>query len=111
MATSKTRVYVTLSDQVNRLVEELSTVTGTPRATIVSEMLDQVAPVLETMIEAIRIVKEQPREAQRLMANFGAEAVGNLMQQQIEFDQTLNEIDARTMEGKKAKRRARPATK
>ena len=104
MAVKRKRVNVTLSWPLWELVGEVSEHTGQPKAGIITELLEEVRPALESTIEALRVVKERPHEAQRLMANFSAQAVSDLMQQQLELDKAL---DARTLEGRKARRAAR----
>lgn len=111
MSARRKRVMVSVSDEVMALVEQVHQLTGQSRSMVISEILDEVAPAFQATIEALRIVKERPRDAQRLLANFGAEAVGSLMQEQLDFDEKLNALDARTMEGKKARRRHARATK
>lgn len=96
------RVNVTLSDEVWALVEELHGLTGTPKAAVISEMLDEIAPVFRNTIEAVRIVQEQPREAQRLIQNFANEAVAKNAQAMLDLDAAL---DGRTVKGKRARRR------
>ena len=105
------RVQVTLSPEGMALLERYSVATGEPKATLLGELLEESLPALEAMVKAIEIVREQPREAQRLMTNFGAEAVQMLMQQQLEFDAKVSGIDGRTVKGKRAKKgRARGPT-
>lgn len=108
MATKPRRVHVTLPGPVWDLVGRISELTGQPKASIIGELVGELVPVLETTVEALTFVeKGRAREAQRLLANFSAEAVGGLMQQQLELDSA---IDARTIEGRKARRRARAGT-
>ena len=102
MAAKQKRLQVTLSPEVRALVEEVHQLTGTPRAAIVSEMLDEIAPVFQNTIHALRIVKEQPREAQRLVQNFANEAIGKATQAALDLDAA---IDARTVKGQRARRR------
>ena len=102
MAAKQKRLQVTLSPEVRALVEEVHQLTGTPRAAIVSEMLDEIAPVFQNTIHALRIVKEQPREAQRLIQNFVNEAIGRATQATLDLDSA---IDGRTVKGKRARRR------
>ena len=102
MAAKQKRLQVTLSPEVRALVEELHQLTGTPRAAIVAELLDEIAPVFQTTIHALRIVSEQPREAQRLIQNFSNEAIGKLAQATLDLDSA---IDGRTVKGKRARRR------
>lgn len=102
MATKQKRLQVTLSPEVRALVEEVHQLTGTPRAAIVSEMLDEIAPVFQNTIHALRIVKEQPREAQRLIQNFANEAIGKAAQAALDLDAAM---DGRTVKGQRARRR------
>lgn len=102
MAAKQKRLQVTLSPEVRALVEEVHQLTGTPRAAIVSEILDEVAPVFQNTIHALRIVKEQPREAQRLIQNFVNEAIGKAAQAALDLDAAM---DGRTVKGKRARRR------
>jgi hypothetical protein len=103
MPTLRKRINVTPSDEVWVLINEVNALTGTPKASIISEMLDAIAPVFQNTIQALRVVNDQPREAQRLIQNFANESIGRVAQQQLELDAA---IDARTVKGARAKRRA-----
>lgn len=96
------RVQVTLPWSLWELVTELADLTGTPRSSIIAELLVEVRPALETTIDALKLIKDRPLEAQRLMANFTAENIGYVMQQQLELNDA---IDGRTVEGRKQRRR------
>lgn len=102
MAAKQKRLQVTLSPEVRALVDEVHELTGTPRAAIISEMLDEIAPVFQNTIHALRIVKEQPREAQRLIQNFANEAIGKATQAALDLDAAM---DGRTVKGQRARRR------
>ena len=103
MTTKRKRLQVTLSDEVWELVNEVHALTGTPKAAVISEILDEVAPVFQNTIQALRIVKEQPREAQRLIQNMANSAIVQASQAALDLDSAL---DARTVKGKRARRRA-----
>lgn len=102
MPTKRKRLQITLSDEVWALVDEVHELTGTPKAAIISEILDEVAPVFQNTIHGLRIVKEQPREAQRLIQNFVNEAIAKAAQAALDLDAAM---DARTVRGKRARRR------
>ena len=102
MPSKQKRLQITLSPEVRALVDEVHELTGTPRSAIISEMLDEIAPVFQNTIHALRIVKEQPREAQRLIQNFANEAIGKVTQAALDLDSAM---DARTVKGKRARRR------
>ena len=103
MAAKRKRVQVTVSDEVWALVNEVHALTGTPRSAVISEILDEVAPVFQNTIHALRIVKEQPREAQRLIQNMANSAIAQTAQAALDLDVSL---DARTVKGQRARRRA-----
>jgi hypothetical protein len=94
-------LLLTPSDEVWQLVDEVHKLTGTPKAAIVSEILDEVAPVFLNQIEALRVLQESPREAQRLVQNFANESVGKLAQASLDLDAA---IDGRTVQGQRARR-------
>ena len=102
MPAKQKRLQITLTPEVWALVDEVHTLTGTPKAAIISEILDQVAPVFTNQIQALRLLKEQPREAQRLIQNFANESVGKLAQASLDLDAA---IDGRTVKGKREGRR------
>lgn len=103
MAGKRKRLLITPSDEVWALIDEVHQLTGTPKAAIVSEMLDEIAPVFQNTIHALRIVKEQPREAQRLIQNMANSVIAQASQAALDLDSAL---DARTVKGKRARRRA-----
>ncbi len=100
MATKRKRLNVTLSDEVWALVDEVHGFTGDSKSSIVSEILDEIAPVFVTQIQALRQLAEAPREAQRLIQNFSNVSIGKLTQANLDLDAAL---DTRTMKGKRGK--------
>lgn len=102
MPAKQKRLQLTLSPEVWALVDEVHTLTGKPKAAIISEILDEVAPVFANQIHALRVLKEQPREAQRLIQNFANESIGKMAQVSLDLDAA---IDGRTVKGKRAGRR------
>jgi hypothetical protein len=82
MPTLRKRINITPSDEVWALIDQVHALTGTPKAAIVSELLEEIAPVFQTTIQALSLVKEQPREAQRLVQNFANESVASLVRQE-----------------------------
>ena len=102
MPTKRRRIQVTPSDEVWKLVDEVHALTGTPKAAILAEILDEVAPVFTSQIQALRVLQESPREAQRLIQNFANESVGKLAQASLDLDAA---IDGRTVKGRRARRK------
>ena len=100
MATKRPRVNVTLSDEVWLLVDEIHRLSGTPKSAVIGEMLDTIAPVIATQIEALRMLHESPREAQRLIQKFANEGIAKVAQASLDLDAAM---DTRTVKGKRAK--------
>lgn len=100
MPTIRRRIQLTPSDEVMALIDEIHTLTGTPKAAILCEILDEVAPVFQSQLQALRMLQDRPREAQRIIQNFANEAVGKLAQANLDLDKAL---DPRTVKGKRAK--------
>ncbi len=73
------------------------------QSSIVAELVEMALPALRVMVEALKVVKEQPREAQRLVQNYGNEAVQQLAQGALDLDAAIT-ADGRTMKGKRARR-------
>lgn len=92
---------ITPSDEAMAMVSEIASITGATKTSVVAELLDVALPALQTMLEALRVVKEQPKEAERLLARFASAATADLAQAQMEFGE---HVDARTVKGQRRKR-------
>lgn len=84
------RVVVTPSPSTGPLLTALSEALGKPRATIVRELLDEAAPALQVMLEAVRVLKTRPEAAQAAMARLATSSINQLTQAQIDFDKALS---------------------
>jgi 1-aminocyclopropane-1-carboxylate deaminase/D-cysteine desulfhydrase-like pyridoxal-dependent ACC family enzyme len=93
-------VQVTLSLESWALVEEIAELTMTPKASILAEVFDVVLPSFASTMAALRLAKEQPREALRLVQNFASKSVMDVQQQNLELNAELS-----AQEAKKRKRR------
>lgn len=101
------RVAVTLSPEAMKLLDELAEVLGQSKASLVAELIDSALPAIQATVNAMAVAAEQPREAQRLMSNYANQASMELSQQQLALDAA---IDARTVKGKRTRRRANAST-
>jgi len=104
------RIHVTLSLEAWRMVEEISDLTGSPKAALLAEMFDEILPAFKSTIDALRVAKEQPREAQRLITNFGAKSVMDLQQATLNLDTAISEHEAKNKGKKPRKGRAGDAS-
>lgn len=88
------RIHVTLSLEAMAIVEEIAELTGAQKASVLAEMFDQVLPAIQSTISALRVAKQQPRQAQRLITNFGAKTVMQLQQAGLELDDAITAHEA-----------------
>lgn len=101
------RVQVTLSSEAWDLLTRIADALEQPKAAILAELVEELLPSMGNTIDAIKLAKEgQAREAQRLVTNFGAEAVMTLQQAQLEFDRLLTADEAKKRKGKGRGRRS-----
>lgn len=98
MPSKAPRIQVTLDPEAQKAVSELAELTSRSRSAVVGELVDMALPALLTMLDAIRLAKRQPLEAQRLLNRYANQATAELSQAQLEFDQS---IDRRTVRGKR----------
>ncbi|KJJ58722.1 hypothetical protein NG01_11505, partial [Corynebacterium diphtheriae] len=78
----------------------LATLSGQPKAAIVSELVDVALPAMSVTLDALRVVRRQPEEARKLLSQFAHQQTAHLAQVQLELDAAL---DARTVKGRRRK--------
>lgn len=63
MATRKRRIILSLSPELDKAIDRLAKAQERPRASVVVEILEQVAPQLDAFAEAIEVAKSAPNQA------------------------------------------------
>lgn len=96
------RVQVTLSEETWEQVERVADRLQKPKAAILAELIDAALPAMNVTIEALKLAQEFPREAQRLVTNYGAQAVMQLQQQQLELDAAITKKQGGARRGRTA---------
>jgi hypothetical protein len=97
------RVMVQLSPEARVLLDRMTAASGQPKSSLIAELVDAALPAVANALEAIEHAKAgRVEEASRLMSRFAHEATSDLAQQQLQLEQL---VDARTIAGKRAKRR------
>jgi uncharacterized protein (DUF1778 family) len=105
------RLQVTLTPETMAVLERAARLTGQRKATMAGELIEAALPALQLVEQASLLAKVDPREAQRLISNFGASAMGDLSQHQLDFDAAVTKaLDGRTVKGRRQQRRARGPT-
>lgn len=83
------RIQLTLAPEVMAVLSQISEATGTGKATLVAELMQEALPMLQATLEAIKHVKDAPREAQAILTRSATEATAKLAQAQLELDDLL----------------------
>ncbi len=97
------RVMVQLSSEARVLFDCMTAASGQLKSSLIVELVDAALPAVANALEAIEHAKVGwVEEASRLMSRFAHEATSDFAQQQLQLEQL---VDARTIAGKRAKRR------
>lgn len=86
---ARRRVQITLPVETWDTLEAIADRLEQPKASLLAELIAQALPALDMTVRALELAEQTPREAQRLVANFGAEAVMALQQQQLDLDKAV----------------------
>lgn len=57
MPTKKTRINLTVEDDMNELLEELAILTGTPKTRLVMDFMNEIKPALVDMRDGLKLAK------------------------------------------------------
>lgn len=92
----KNRVNLTLDDDLYMTLNELSELSGTPKATIVHELLTDVKPHLDLSIDLIKKIKAnklQMTDARKVINNLLADTGDIITNAQGELNRVLREVN------------------
>ena len=82
MPTKKTRINLSVDDDMNELLTALSKFEGKPKATLITDILEQMRPHLTDLLHAMELVVEQKKTLQkvinRLLVNQQKQFLDNL---------------------------------
>lgn len=81
MPTRKPRIALTVPDELNDVLDRVSDLSGTPKTKLIIEMLEQYAPVLEQVLEALEKIKSDKENAPEIAKKFAQDMLldGNEM--------------------------------
>ena len=85
MPTKRRRIMIQPSGPVWNAIEELHALTGRPKAAIVSEMLDGVAPLFLDQLKLLQAMEAQPQKARDLVTEFGMQGINTISQQLLDL--------------------------
>lgn len=91
------RVTLSLPDDVNELLVQISSLTGQPKTAIITELCVENLPMFRALVEAILLAKAgNTNSAYKVVTNMLEAAEITLNQAQLEFEQTKGEIDGKS---------------
>lgn len=85
MATKRHRIMFQPSRPVWDAIQEIHQLTEKPKAAIVSEMLDGVAPLFLDQLKLLQAVAAQPERARDLVQQFGVQGINAISQQLLDL--------------------------
>lgn len=81
MPSKKTRINLTVDDDMNELLTALSKIDGKPKATLIVDILEQMRPHFKELIKAMELVeqkKDPSKVINRLLVNQQKQFLDNL---------------------------------
>lgn len=85
MPTKNERIAFRPSGPVRMILDELHNLTGKSRASMVSEMLDGVAPLFLEQMKLMLALNNQPEKARELVTEFGMQGINTISQQLLDL--------------------------
>lgn len=67
MPTKKTRIALSVPDDIDKLLTELSNEINTPKTSIIVSFLEEAKPTFQTLLDVLKKRTEQPRVALSLL--------------------------------------------
>lgn len=89
------RYQVTPSPRTRLILDRYERLTGKKKVRIISELLDEVVPVLEQMADAMEVVNSRPKQAQEQLKAFINTGQSQLKQLELEVDEAMKHPKAR----------------
>lgn len=84
----KKRIQVTVTDEVYKLVEELASVSGTSKSSIISDMMTHIAPQLQSMTKALLLAKKRNIDSFEILEDALMTSINDASQLGIEIKET-----------------------
>jgi len=75
MPSRKTRVALTMPDDLNALFDRISELNGTPKTKLIVELLQAYEPVLTEMLDTLEKIHADKENAQKIVKQFGQNLV------------------------------------
>lgn len=70
MPTQKPRIALTVPDEINKTLDRLYELTGTPKSKLIVEMLEQYVPILEQVVDTLEKIKSDKENGKEIAKKF-----------------------------------------
>lgn len=70
MPTQKSRIALTVPDEINQTLDRLYELTGTPKSKLIVEMLEQYVPILEQVVDTLEKIKSDKENGKEIAKKF-----------------------------------------
>jgi hypothetical protein len=87
MAVKRPRFSITVSEELNAVLLELSDITGGARASLASEFLEECLPAISQILDAVRLAKTDSLAALDIVN----EALLNVQSEAVQMSREINE--------------------
>lgn len=85
MTVKRRRLTFQPSGPVQMALDELHDLTGRPRAELIADMLDGVAPLFVEQMRLMQSLEQQPDKARELVQQFGMQGINTISQQLLDL--------------------------
>lgn len=74
----KRRCNLSLTDELHETLDQLSELTGTPKATILAQVIEQLNPQFKHLLDALQVVRRHPDKAAEVGNDYLQKAINDV---------------------------------
>lgn len=82
------RIAITPTKRLRSLLEELAVLSNQSLSKVAVDLLDEVVPVIEAQLQAMRAIASRPEQAAERMQEYANKAINEIAQTSLEFTQS-----------------------
>jgi chromosome condensin MukBEF complex kleisin-like MukF subunit len=82
------RIQITPTARLRDLLQELATLSNQSLSRVAAELLDEVVPVIQGQLDAMRAVASRPEQAAEAIQEYANKAINDVAQASMEFSRS-----------------------
>ncbi len=82
------RIAITPTARLRDLLQELSTLSNQSLSRVAADLLDEVVPVIQGQLQAMRAVASRPEQAAEAIQEYANKAINDVAQASLEFSKS-----------------------